>query len=239
MVVPQTPAGSGGGGGGCDSTTPTPPSASGADPGPDPAAEWLYLLFCRFVQERLCHDLYANVGIRAGGRRRRRTRGPPVAAVETADRSVMTAVTEEDGCEENGARVVGSGARVTPGGERGREKQTAEGSQGRGAAQEEDGGGDEAEEEDFFFPVTPEQLIALNLAEMAAGKIETKMSLPAKRIPFRFVFLFSLGLSPPTGTWPLYPWVPRTLPQRYSRCRLLTCLRRRGGSVVFIFCWHL
>ena len=210
VVVSQTPGGSGGSGG-CGSTTTTPTSPSSvADP--DPAAEWLYLLYCRFVQERLCHDLYANVGIRAGGRRRRRKQVPEVAAVQAADPS-LTAAGKKNGREESGTSAVGSGDRVTPGG--GRQGQTGGGSEGLGGGgQEADGDGDDDDDEDFFFPVTPEQLIALNLAELAAGKMNTNV-FPARWIAFCFVLSRSLSrLSPPTGTWLLSPCLHRSSPQQ-------------------------
>ena len=149
VVVPQSL-----GGGGDETTGTAAAGCAGADA--DPSAEWLYLLFCRFVQERSCRDVYDNVGIRAGGRRRRpsslRQSGTEAAALSPEKGSA------EGHCEEGEAAVLFDGsARVASG----------------------DGGGEESgkqrrqeEDEDFFFPVTPEQLIALNLAEIAAGKME-------------------------------------------------------------------
>lgn len=76
---------------------------------------------------------------------------------------------KKGGREESEATAVGSGGRVMPGCEEGREADTRKGSEGRGGRQEDC----DNDEEDFFFPVTPEQLIALNLAEMAAGKMKS------------------------------------------------------------------
>ncbi|CAN0538916.1 unnamed protein product, partial [Ectocarpus sp. 12 AP-2014] len=69
---------------------------SGGEPDDDPAAEWLHLLFCCFVQERLCHRVYDNVGIRAGNRRKRaRRRGVCGAGVVDSAR-VAQSGGEED-----------------------------------------------------------------------------------------------------------------------------------------------
>lgn len=139
------------------STTPKPTTNSN-NCGDDPAAEWLYLLFCRFVQEDLLYDVYANVGIRAGGR-------PPTLrqndTEETAqDEVVIGAQAQRPSGEMGGA----AGARQ----ERGHSSQDVApvadarivpGVEGRGEG-----------EVDFFFPVTPEQLIMLNLGEIAAGE---------------------------------------------------------------------
>ncbi|CAN0329494.1 unnamed protein product [Pylaiella littoralis] len=166
-VVPQTSAG-GGAGGGDSSTTTSAPSAgrgSGVNPNPDPAAEWLYLLFCRFVEGRLCRDVYENVGIRTGGGQRRQ-RQRQHQSIE----GVVCSGAEEggDGAVEAGSSTTSSTStststnsyRVSSSGQGGGEEEKEEGREaGRG----------QEEEDDFFFPVTPEQLIALNLAELAAG----------------------------------------------------------------------
>lgn len=128
-----------------ETTTPSPAAAApsksidGRSAGDDPAAEWLYLLFCRFVQEGLSSDVYDAVGIRAPGR-------PPVRHRDVP------------GEEQGGRGIAGDTAVKMPG--------------------DWHGGTDEDEEEEeeaagggaFFFPVTPEQLVVLNLAEIAAGE---------------------------------------------------------------------
>ncbi|CAM9270164.1 unnamed protein product [Ectocarpus sp. 13 AM-2016] len=136
---------------------------SGGEPDDDPAAEWLYLLFCCFVQERLCRRVYDNVGIRAGNRRKR----PPRRGVRGAG-VVDSARVAQSGGEEDGAAGGSGSLPAMSGVGRGEEKW---GKSGEGRVDEEEEEEEEEDgDEDFFFPVTPEQLIVLNLAELATGK---------------------------------------------------------------------
>ncbi|CAN0439170.1 unnamed protein product, partial [Ectocarpus sp. 8 AP-2014] len=70
---------------------------SGGEPHDDPAAEWLYLLFCCFVQDRLCRRVYDNVGIRAGKRRKRPRRQGGSGADVVDSARVAQSGGEEDG----------------------------------------------------------------------------------------------------------------------------------------------
>lgn len=155
-----------------DGNAATTTTAASTSSSADPAAEWLYLLFCTFVQEQLCCDVYANVGIRAGGRpqqrRRRWQRRNP--GLVTGDLSVREDAAGRRGEGAGGAVASGSGVRgVSSGGDS--EEPGGEGVKG----EKEEGMEEDDEEEDFFYPVTPEQLIVLNLAELAAGKEESLM----------------------------------------------------------------
>lgn len=149
----------------------------------DPAAEWLYLLFCRFVQQGLVRDVYDNVGIRGGGRSTRCSRRREASLdADQKERATAAAAGLGDQVQESvgvsscaalqpqqpsnsTVREIGDGvtvklasvAAVVNGGH-----VTSEG--GQEQKEKEEG------EDDFFFPVTPEQLIVLNLAEIAAGE---------------------------------------------------------------------
>lgn len=127
----------------------------GGEPDDDPAAEWLYLLFCCFVHEGLCRSVYDNVGIRAGKRRKLPRRQGGCGAVTVGSARVAQSSGEEHGAA-GGSGSVPTMSGVGDGREGGEERDNEE--------EEEDG------DEDFFFPVTPEQLIVLNLAELVTGK---------------------------------------------------------------------
>lgn len=89
-------------------------------------------------------DVYDNVGIRGGGR--------PAGAEGGAADAIAVPVS-----------TIGGGGGSGGGGGEGGPILSDEGGGGR------EGRGTD-EEEDFFFPVTPEQLVVLNLAEVAAGE---------------------------------------------------------------------
>lgn len=140
---------------------------SGSD---DPAAEWLYLLLCRFVQERVLSNLYDNVGIRAGGRRSGEGRNEGSAEVAEAQWRGGEASGARRHLQRTGDKAAGGGngtaAPVLTGVSEREEAAGDDGGRGRGEGEEKQ---EEEQEEDFFFSVTPEQLIVLNLAEIVAG----------------------------------------------------------------------
>lgn len=121
----------------------------------DPAAEWLYLLFHRFAQEHLLLKLYDAVGIRVKG------------GIFAAHHGVTLGNSSEGGeeCQRRAKQDDGAalGTRVSMGTEgvgRDDEPLSAVGHTAEGAR-------DDSED---FFPVTPEQLVVLNLAGVAAGE---------------------------------------------------------------------
>ena len=90
-------------------------------------------------------DVYDNVGIRGGGR-------PARAEDGASDATAVSISTIGEGGDGEGGG--GACSPVLSGDE----------------VRREGGGCGRDEEEDFFFPVTPEQLVVLNLAEVAAGE---------------------------------------------------------------------
>lgn len=175
-------------------------SSTSSTVGHDPAMEWHYLLFCRFVEDRLVRNVYSNVGITAKGRPLSST-GP---AVETPSKTKNFSTRNEAGTESAAPRLTGIeeagnsiGQYSSLSSDKGEEQEgdrlssevgdaanglsrarTMVGAAARGKELDTPGGSSainirskkEMEEDDFFFPVTPEQLIVLNLAEMAAGE---------------------------------------------------------------------
>lgn len=129
----------------------------------DPAAEWLYLVFCRFIKEGLSGRVYDNVGVAAI---QRRSTDPPRPYRRRSDSQHEG----EDGL--SGAEVEGGwGAKGSSAG-----TAAVSGADGRKLASR-DTAGEEVPQleigkgrEDSFFPVTPEQLVVLNMAEVAAGE---------------------------------------------------------------------
>lgn len=113
----------------------------GADKDDDPAAEWLYLLFTRFAQECLLSDLYDAVGVRT------RANDPRDGVAGQIPRT-WEAIIADAGPVENGLDVGGAK---------------------HGGAGVVDGDTNEPDAGESFSEVTPEQLIVLNLAEIAAG----------------------------------------------------------------------
>lgn len=126
----------------------------------DPAAEWLYLMFCCFIKEELSGRVYDNVGVAAVRHRSICPSDPYRQRLDSKHEGEDRISSAEAGGGE-GAKGSSSGTASADG-----RKLASRDSAGEEVFRLEMGNG----MEDSFFPVTPEQLVVLNMAEVAAGE---------------------------------------------------------------------